>query len=261
MPITDIKAHFADGGTAVNGWCAIPSTVTAEIVGRAGFDLVTVDLQHGLIDYQTALTMVQVLQGLPAPVLARVPWNEPGIVMKCLDAGFSGVICPMINTAADARRLVEAGRYAPLGGRSFGPTRANMVHGQTYARTANEKIVLLAMIETREALANLDAILAVEGIDGIYVGPSDLGLSLGYEPTLEPSAPEVLEAISDIVTRTRAAGRIAGIHTGSPTMVKTMLAKGFHFASLLTDARLFASTLSTSLADVRNTTAQAIKGY
>jgi 4-hydroxy-2-oxoheptanedioate aldolase len=261
MPITDIKSHFTTGGTAVNGWCAIPSPVTAEIVGRAGFDLVTVDLQHGLIDYQTALTMVQVLQGLPAPVLARVPWNEPGIVMKCLDAGFSGLICPMINTAADARRLVEAGRYAPLGGRSFGPTRANMVHGQTYARTANERIMLLAMIETREALANLDAILAVDGIDGIYVGPSDLGLSLGYEPTLEPTAPEVLGAIEDIVLRTRQAGRIAGIHTGSAAMVKAMIGKGYHFASLLTDARLFASALASAVAQTRNVAVEDVKGY
>lgn len=261
MPITDLKSHFAAGGTAVNGWCALPSPVTAEIMGRAGFDMVTVDLQHGLIDYQLALTMLQVLQGLPALVLARVPWNEPGIVMKCLDAGFSGLICPMINTADDARRLVEAARYAPLGGRSFGPTRANLVHGPAYARTANDRILLLAMIETREALENLSAILAVEGIDGIYVGPSDLGLSMGHEPTLEPTAPEVLEAIAAILARARGAGRLAGIHTGSPAMVRSMLDRGFHFASLLTDARLFISALSRSLGEVRDTPAETVKGY
>lgn len=261
MPITDLKSHFSRGGTAVNGWCAIPSPVTAEIMGRAGFDLMTVDLQHGLIDYQTALTLLQVLQGLHAPVLARVPWNEPGIVMKCLDAGFSGLICPMVNTAADARRLVEAARYAPVGGRSFGPTRANLVHGQGYARSANDTVVLLAMIETREALANLDGILAVDGIDGVYVGPSDLGLSLGFEPTLEPTAPAVLDAIAEIGRRTVAAGRIAGVHTGSPAMVRSMLDRGYHFASLLTDYRLFANALSRSLADVRDTGAETGRGY
>ncbi|HLQ19289.1 MAG TPA: aldolase/citrate lyase family protein [Tabrizicola sp.] len=261
MPITDLKAHFAQGGTAVNGWCAIPSPVTAEIVGRAGFDTVTVDLQHGLIDYQMALTMCQVLQGLPAPVMVRLPWNEPGIIMKCLDAGFSGLICPMINTAADARRLVEASRYAPLGGRSFGPTRANLVYGPTYARTANEKILLFAMIETREALSNLDAILAVEGIDGVYVGPSDLGLSLGYEPTLEPTASEVIEAIAQIAARTRAIGRIAGVHTGSPGMLRSMLNQGFHFASLLTDVRLFSNALASSLALAKETRAQTVGNY
>lgn len=261
MAITDLKAHFAGGGKAVNGWCAIPSAVTAEIMSRQGFDLMTVDLQHGLIDYQMALTMVQVLQGLPAPVLARVPWNEPGILMKCLDAGFSGVICPMVNTAEDARRLVQSTRYAPLGSRSFGPTRANMVYGTGYAKAANASVMVLAMIETREALDNLDAILAVEGIDGVYVGPSDLGLSLGYEPTLEPTAPEVLQAIATIVTRAKAAGRIAGIHTGSPMMIRQMLAQGYDFASLLTDVRLFATAVAAQLAAVRQTTAEVVKGY
>lgn len=261
MPITDLKSHFAAGGTAVNGWCAIPSTVTAEIIGRAGFDTVTVDLQHGLIDYQMALTMAQVLQGLPAPVLTRVPWNEPGIIMKCLDAGFSGLICPMINTEADARRLVEAARFAPLGGRSFGPTRANLVHGAAYARTANDTVVVLAMIETREALSNLDTILAVEGIDGVYVGPSDLGLSLGYEPTLEPTAPEVIAAIAEIGRRARDKGRIAGVHTGSPGMVKAMLGQGFHLASLLTDVRILVNALSRSVAEVRDGRAEVGSGY
>lgn len=261
MPIADLKSHFTAGGTALNGWCAIPSPVTAEIVGRAGFDMVTVDLQHGLIDYQMALTMLQVLQGLPAPVLARVPWNEPGILMKCLDAGFAGVICPMINTAEDARRLVQATRYAPLGGRSFGPTRANLVHGAGYAAKANTTVAVFAMIETREALNNLDAILSVEGIDGVYVGPSDLGLSLGHEPTLEPIAQEVLDAIAEIVRRTRAAGRIAGIHTGSPDMVKRMFAQGFQFASLLTDMRMFVSALATMVGSVRSVEVEAVKGY
>jgi 4-hydroxy-2-oxoheptanedioate aldolase len=259
--ITDLHAHFSAGHKAVNGWCAIPSAVTAEIMGRQGFELMTVDLQHGLIDYQMALTMLQVLQGLPAPVLARVPWNEPGILMKCLDAGFAGVICPMVNTAEDARRLVQSTRYAPLGSRSFGPTRANMVFGTSYAKTANARVMVLAMIETREALQNLDDILSVDGIDGVYVGPSDLGLSLGFEPTLEPTADEVLEAITEILRLTKAAGKIAGTHTGSPAMVQRMLAQGFDFASLLTDVRLFASAVSALLATVHDTTAQTVKGY
>ncbi len=259
--IIDLHAHFENGGKAVNGWCAIPSAVTAEIMGRQGFDLMTVDLQHGLIDYQMALTMLQVLQGLPAPVMARVPWNEPGILMKCLDSGFSGVICPMVNTVDDARKLVQSTRYAPLGSRSFGPTRANLVYGGGYAKTANAKILVLAMIETREALRNLDAILSVEGIDGVYVGPSDLGLSLGYEPTLDPTATEVLVSIEEIAKRAKAAGRIAGIHTGSPAMIRRSFAQGFDFASLLTDARMFTSAIASQLAAVHEKTAEVVKGY
>ena len=257
----DLHKHFAAGGKAVNGWCALPSPVTAEIMARAGFDMMTVDLQHGLIDYQLALTMLQVLQGLPAPVLARVPWNEPGILMKCLDAGFAGVICPMINTVADARALVQSTRYAPIGSRSFGPTRANMVHGASYVKTANRSVLVFAMIETREALGNLEAILSVEGIDGVYVGPSDLGLSLGFEPTLDPSAPEVLQAIAAIAARTKAAGRLAGIHTGSAAMIARAFAQGFDFASLLTDVRMFTTAIAGQLAALRQTIVEEVKGY
>jgi 4-hydroxy-2-oxoheptanedioate aldolase len=256
-----IQARLRSGQKAVNGWCALPSPVTAEIMGRQGFDLMTVDLQHGLIDYQMALTVLQVLQGLPAPVMVRVPWNEPGIIAKALDAGFAGLICPMINTAEDARRLVQAARYAPLGARSFGPTRANLVYGPSYVKTANSDILLLAMIETREAVANLDAILAVEGIDGVYVGPSDLGLSLGHEPTLDPTAPEVLEAIADIAIRARSAGRIAGVHTGSAEMILRAFSQGYDFASLLTDARIFSSAIAAQISAIHQTKATEVKGY
>ncbi|OYU41038.1 MAG: 2,4-dihydroxyhept-2-ene-1,7-dioic acid aldolase [Pseudorhodobacter sp. PARRP1] len=259
--MTPLHQLFANQAKAVNGWCAIPSPITAEIMARQGFDLMTVDLQHGLIDYQTALTMLQVMQGLPAPVMVRVPWNEPGIIAKTLDAGFAGLICPMVNTVEDAQRLVQATRYAPLGARSFGPTRANLLHGATYAQHANTAISVFAMIETREALGNLDAILAVEGIDGVYVGPSDLGLSMGYQPTLEPTAPEVLDAIGEIAARTKAAGRFAGIHTGSPEMIRRVFAQGYDFASLLTDARMFASAIATQLAAVKQTSVEVVKGY
>ena len=263
MPIdpTAIHAHFQAGHKAINGFCSIPSTIVAEIVGRAGFDMLTIDLQHGLIDYQAALTMLQVLQGLPAPVLARVPWNEPGIIGKMLDAGAAGVICPMVNTVQDARALVQATRYAPLGGRSFGPARANMVYGPAYAKTANQRVLVLAMIETRQALDNLDAILAVDGIDGVYVGPSDLGLSLGYEPTLEPTAPEVLDAIAEIGRRAKAAGRIAGCHCGSVAMVRRLQAQGFDFGSLLTDMRIVTQAFAGHLAEYRAEVAQVVKGY
>lgn len=263
MPIDPnaIHAHFQAGGKAINGFCSIPSTVVAEIMGRAGFDLLTIDLQHGLIDYQAALVMLQVLQGMPAPVLARVPWNEPGIIGKMLDAGASGIICPMVNTVEDARALVRATRYAPMGGRSFGPTRANMVHGATYAKTANARVLVLAMIETRQALQNLDAILAVEGIDGVYVGPSDLGLSLGYEPTLDPKDAAVLDAIAEIGRRAKAAARIAGCHCGSVAMVRQVQAQGFDFGSLLTDVRIVTQAFAGHLAQYRSQAEDVVKGY
>ena len=247
----DLKSYLRGGGRAVNGWCSIPSTVTAEIVARQGFDTVSIDLQHGLVDYQVALAMLQAIDGLGVPTLCRVPWNEPGIVMKALDAGFVGIICPMINTEAEARRFAASCRYAPRGSRSFGPTRAVGVHGADYAQAANGFVTAFAMIETAEALENLDAILAVEEIDGIYIGPSDLALSLGYAPSLLPQDGEVLDAIAAIRDRAKAAGKIAGIHCGSPAMVRTMLDEGFDLATLLTDARLFTTAVAGQLAEAR----------
>ena len=259
IPPRGLTQHLRSGGKAVNGWCSVPSPVTAEMVARAGFDTVSVDLQHGLTDYQTALSMLQAVDGLGLPTLCRVPWNEPGIIMKALDAGFTGIICPMVNTRAEAERFAGACRYAPAGYRSFGPTRAAQVHGADYARAANGFITTFAMIETAEAVANLDDILAVEGIDAVYIGPGDLGLSLGHTPTLLPEAP-VRTVIAGIRDKTLAAGKVAAIHCGSPAMVRDMLDDGFGLATLLTDARLFANALAAASAEARATRAEAVRG-
>ena len=259
IPPRGLKQHLASGGKAINGWCSIPSAVTAEIVARAGYDTVSVDLQHGLVDYQTALAMLQAVDGLGMPTLCRVPWNEPGIIMKALDAGFTGIICPMINTREEAERFAASCRYAPAGTRSFGPTRAMQVHGADYARTANQFVTSLAMIETAQAMENLDAILAVDGIDAVYVGPADLGLSLGFAPTLLPE-PAVAAAIVTIRDKAIGAGKLAGIHCGSPAMVREMLASGFHLATLLTDARMFTNTVATALAEAREARPSLVKG-
>ena len=254
----DLKKHLAGGGKAVNGWCGIPSTVTAETMARQGFDTVTVDLQHGLIDYQTSVAMAQVIDG-HVPALVRVPWNEQGIIGKVLDAGFVGVICPMINTRAEAERLASACRYAPRGSRSFGPIRAMSIHGSDYASAAQEFITVIAMIETAEALKNLDDILKVPEIDGVYIGPADLSLSLGHQPSLLPEAP-VRDAIETIRSKAKAAGKIAGIHCGSGEMVRDMLDGGFDLATLLGDLRLMVMGMASELAKVTAPRAAAVKG-
>ncbi len=253
MPIgtRNLKTHFSGGRTVINGWCSMPTSITPEILARLGYDTVTVDLQHGLLDYQMALSMLQAidLQGVPA--LCRVPWNEPGIIMKVLDAGFVGVICPMVNTRTEAEAFVSACRYAPRGSRSFGPTRALQVHGADYARTAQDFVCTYAMIETAEALANLDDILGCEELDGVYIGPSDLALSLGYTPSLLPTDSTVIEAIETIRSKTKGAGKIAGIHCGSPKMTRDALEGGFDLATLLTDVRMFTTFATSQLAEAR----------
>lgn len=212
--------------------------------------MLTVDMQHGLVDYQMMLTMLQAMQASPAPKFVRIPWNDPGIAMKALDAGAAGIICPMINTADEARALVRATRYAPLGARSYGPTRAAMLH-EDYLARSGDLVQVFAMIETAEALANRDAIMAVEGLTGVYVGPADLSLSLGYRPSLSPEAPEVLQAIAGVLASARKAGQMAGVHCGDGAMVRRMLGQGFDFASLSTDTGILTRAVAAALTEAR----------
>jgi len=254
----DFRKHFADGGKVVAGWCSIPSTVTAEIVARHGFDAIAVDLQHGLIDYQCSLQMLQAI-GVGVTTLCRVPWNDAAPIMKALDAGFTGIICPMVNTREDAEKFAGACRYAPRGYRSYGPTRAARIHAD-YATTAADLVLSFAMIETAEAVRNLDAILAVPEIDAVYIGPADLALSLGYAPTMFSTDAPVLDAIATICRKAKVAGKIAGIHAGSAAQVRELLDQGFEFVALSTDIRLFTTAVATALADVRGTTARISGG-
>lgn len=247
----DLRRHLLAGGSVVSGWCMIPSAVTAELMAALGFDALTIDLQHGLIGYGQALTMLQVVARPGIATLCRIPWNEPGIIGKVLDAGFGGIICPMVDTRDDAERLVRACRYAPMGSRSYGPTRARRLHGQDYGGLANERITVLAMIETAAGLANLNAILDVPGIDGVYIGPADLALSLGHAPVLNSDVPVVVSAIAEIRQQARARGKVAGIHSGAGQPTRAMLEAGFNFVALGTDISLFERAVAGQLALVR----------
>ena len=216
----------------------------------AGFDAITVDLQHGLQDFEDAVRSLQAIDGRGIPVLCRVHWNEPGILMKVLDAGFNGLICPMVNNREEAERLATACHYPPRGFRSFGPIRAAITAGPNYFERANDWIVVLPMIETADGVRNVDEILAVPGISGIYIGPNDLALSMGLPPQLVPTEP-VKKKILGLLARVKAAGKIAGIACGSPQMVAEMLAAGFDMATLLSDIRFFQAGLSTLLEETR----------
>ena len=173
-----VRQIWAEGKAVLNAWCAIPSPFSTEVMASLGWDSVTVDMQHGVVDYQTAVGMFQAISTTSAAPMARVPWNDPAIVMKMLDAGAYGLICPLVNSAEEAERFAKACRYPPRGYRSSGPIRAMIYGGADYFDHADDTIVTFAMIETTGALANLDAILAVEEVDAVYIGPSDLSLSL-----------------------------------------------------------------------------------
>ncbi len=245
-----VQVLWEKGETAIGGWLTIPSGVSSEIMAHQGWDALTIDMQHGLVDASEMVSMLTAISTTDVTPFVRVPWLEPGIIMKVLDAGSYGVICPMINTREDAERFVSYCRYAPQGTRSFGPGRAVLYAGNDYAMQANETILTLAMVETQKALENLDGILKVEGLDAVFVGPSDLGLSLGYGPG-NHEEPVLLEAIETILKKAKSYGKRAGIYTLTPEYAKRMIKLGFDYVVISSDARMLTLQAKKILEDLR----------
>ncbi|NDZ13197.1 2,4-dihydroxyhept-2-ene-1,7-dioic acid aldolase [Variovorax sp. WS11] len=248
-----LRTLWKSGGAAVNGWLAIPNGFSAETMAHQGWDSLTIDLQHGVVDYQAMVGMLQAISTTDTVPVVRVPWLDPAALMKALDAGAYGLICPMVNTREEAQRLVAYTHYAPRGTRSFGPVRALLYGGADYPQQANDTIVTFAMIETAQALDNLDDILSVEGLDAVYIGPSDLSLALGCRPVFDDVDPPVAQAIDHILERAKAHGLVAGIHNGTAEGALARVAKGFQFVTVSSDARLIAAGAQQVLAKMRAT--------
>lgn len=248
MRPNSVKQRLLAGESVVNGWLAIPSTLSAEIVGLTGFDCVTVDLQHGMIGFDAALPLFQVLSGTSSIPLARVPVNDGAQIMRLLDAGAYGIICPMISTVDDAARFVRACRYPPTGERSFGPARGLLYGGSDYYVHADDAMLTIGMIETQQGLDNLDKILEVEGLDGIYIGPNDLSLALGEAPSSEPTAQIVVDAIAHILSRCQAHAKIPGIFCSSGDAAAMRLKQGFRMVTPGNEANLLKQAVAAALA-------------
>jgi len=255
-----VRTIWKKGEAALNGWLAIPTTFSAETMAHAGWDSLTIDMQHGVVDYQAAVNMLTAISTTATVPFVRVPWLDPGIVMKMLDAGAYGVICPMINTRADAEKLVAAMRYPPIGTRSFGPIRGLLYGGPDYALHANDTVIAFAMIETRQALENLDEILSVKGVNAIYIGPSDLSLALGCTPKLDQDEKPVVAAIDHILARAKAHGVVAGIHNATTDYALKMIAKGFQFVTVGSDSRLMAAAAQQVTTAMRGSVAKKAAG-
>lgn len=249
-----LREIWAAGRPTLNGWLSIGAPFAAEIMAAQGYDSLTVDLQHGALDYSSLLPMLQAMRASGVVPLARVPWLEPGIVMKALDAGAYGVICPMVSTAEQAAAFVSYVRYPPMGQRSFGPTRAAYATGPDYAAEANGEILTLAMVETAEAMENLEAIAATPGLDGIYVGPADLGFSLSggrLAPGFDREEPEMIMAFEAIVAACRRNGIRAGLHCMEPGYAARAVGWGFDMTTVSGDTRLLAGAAASSVAEFR----------
>ena len=237
-----IKQMMSEGKSVVNGWLQIPSTVSAEVMAHQGWDSLTIDMQHGLVDYSNALPMLQTISATDVTPLARVNWNEPGQIMKILDAGCYGIICPMVSNRNEAEKFVKACMYPPYGYRSFGPVRGLIYGGGDYADHANDELLKFAMIETKESLEKLDEIMSTPGLDGIYIGPADLSLAIGEAPGFDrPAESKAYSEILRILEHAKKNNVFSGIHNGSPEYALKMIDKGFNFVTIGADQRAMSS--------------------
>lgn len=240
---------------------ALPTPFSAELCAAEGIDYICVDQQHGLVDYTDLRSIFPAIERHGKFVLSRVPSNEGWLIGRTLDAGATGVIVPMVNSRAEAEQAVRACRYAPEGTRSFGPLRAAVAHG-TAAAGELAKAMCFVMVETREGIRNLAEIAATPGLDGIYVGPADLGLSLGVEPTLNPTAAEHLEAVIAVAEACREAGIIAGIQCSDGARARGFVDLGFTMVTIAKDTSLIQAGVTAELAGLRSgTPAGAASAY
>ena len=246
-----LKRLWAGDKPALGGWLTNPSSASAEVFAQAGFDWICVDTQHGLIDYQMSVDMLRAISTTDAVPIVRVPWNEPGIIMKSLDGGAYGVIIPMVNTRAEAEAAVSCCRYAPKGVRSYGPSRAVLYAGRDYFQHANETVLCIVMIETAQAIENLDEILSVPGVDVAYIGPADLSVSLGFPPASYHEDPKYAGAVQAVLDACRKHGVVPGFHGGNPANARDRIEQGFRFVEVCEDMGAMARAAGADLAAVR----------
>jgi 4-hydroxy-2-oxoheptanedioate aldolase len=246
-----LRSKWEAGDPAFGLWAGIPSSLTAEIAASAGYDYVCVDLQHGMSDEATMVSMFQATAAGGSTAFARLAWNEPWLIMRALDLGATGVIVPLVGSGAEAARAVQACRYPPEGVRSYGPVRADLVVGSSEPAELAGAALCFVMVETREGLERLEEIASTPGLDGIYIGPSDLSLALGL--TLPPAGAEPLE---DAITRVRevahAHGLIAGMHCTGGRAARARAAEGFQLITVGVDSSLYKATVTRELADARD---------
>lgn len=241
-----LRRLWSQGGAALGSWCAMPGAFGAELMAAPGVDYICIDQQHGLIDYPEMVAMLRAVEGRGKVPFTRVPANEPWLIGKALDAGVQGVIVPMVNTGAEAARAVAACRYAGL--RSYGPLRASMTMDSRETAVLGGEPLCFVMVETREALENLDAIAATPGLDGIYIGPADLALGLGLPPDLDKSEPEHVAAVDRILAACQRHGIVPGIQCGSGQAARKQVQRGFRLVTFAKDSALLGAGLERELA-------------
>ena len=248
-----LKKIFAEGKAVINGWLQIPNSFSAEVMANQSWDSLTIDMQHGVVDYPNALQMLQAISTTDVVPMARVNWNEPGQIMKILDAGCYGVICPMVSNRLEAERFVGACMYPPKGYRSYGPVRGLIYGGGDYGDYANDEILKIAMIETKEALDKLDEIMTTPGLDGIYIGPADLSLAIGEKPSFDnPEDTPTYKQIINILNHAKKNKVFAGLHNASPEYAKKMIDLGFSLVTVGSDQRYMSGGAKSAVSKLKS---------
>jgi 4-hydroxy-2-oxoheptanedioate aldolase len=246
-----VRARWATGETAFAAWLTLDSPAAATAVASAGFDAVVVDLQHGHSTLDTLPHLVAAIQHTQAMPFIRAAWNHPADLMRALDLGARGVICPMVGSRAEAEALVAACRYPPAGIRSYGPLHGAFGRGHEQTTAANDAVLLFAMIETADGYANLEEIAATPGLDGLFVGPADLSLGLGLDTFADFADPALLKALDAIIAAATAHGLVPGIHAPSPADAAAMSDRGFRFVSSAVDEDLLREAAEAALRATR----------
>ncbi len=246
-----VRTLWSEGKAVVNGWLHSPSAWSAELMAHQGWDSLVVDMQHGLMSIETAIQMLQVISITDTVPLARVNWNSPGDIMRLLDAGAYGIICPMIETREECEAFVGACRFPPRGYRSYGPTRARVYFGDDYAEHANDSILTFAMIETQAGYDNRDEILSVEGLDCVFVGIGDLRLTLTGQAGHSSTDEAVDAALDGILASARAHGVKAGLFTAATSHAIDMIKRGYEFVTVMNDTMLLEKAASMAVNEVR----------
>lgn len=246
MPSDPFRTARDEKRVAALAWMSIASPLVVEIAGQAGFDAVLIDQQHGVAGKREMLSCLTAARAAGLSALVRVAMNDGALIGQALDGGAQGVVCPMVNSAADAARLVSAVKYPPLGKRSYGPYAGKFLFEGDYFKQAGDWTIACAQIETAEAMAALDEILATDGLDMILVGPNDLAISLSDGQSRDINAPAVVEALDLILARCRAHNVVASVFANSADYAKPLLTKGWDVVTVGTDA----SVLAAGFADI-----------
>jgi 4-hydroxy-2-oxoheptanedioate aldolase len=245
-----LRAKWHAGEPAFGLWAGIDSSLTAELAGAAGYDYVCVDLQHGMSDERTMVSMFEATEAAGSTPLARLAWNEPWLIMRALDLGAAGVIVPLVGSAAEAAKAVQACKYPPEGNRSYGPIRADLTVGSAVPAELAAAVLCFVMVETRDGIDRLDEIASTPGLDGIYIGPADLSLALGLTPSTGGPKP-LEEAIARVRETCDTHGLIAGMHCGGGTAARARAAEGFKLITVGVDSTLFKSMVARELDEAR----------